>query len=54
MKKDFTGKKFALMIDESTDVSTQKFLCKAIVFVSDTGDIKVEYFGLVSVLQTDA
>lgn len=47
---DFQKKKYAIIIDESTDISTQKHLCILVRFLSDrTKEIVTGFIGLIPV-----
>lgn len=54
LKKAVSGKKFVLMVDESTDVSAQKLLCVTISFRHDKEGIQSAYLGLIPVIETNA
>ena len=49
--KDAAGKKFCLMIDESTDVSSKKYLCTAIRYFSEKEEkIRTAFFELIPII----
>ena len=53
LKKALAGKKFSLLIDESTDVSSRKILAICVRFYNDdVEDIIEEYLGSAEVLST--
>ena len=55
IKKDIKDKRFALIIDDSTDISVQKYLCVLVRYFSDKKlGITTELPGLVLLLETNA
>jgi len=47
---DFWNKKYAIILDESTDISTQKHLCMLVQFLSDKRkEIVTGFIGLITV-----
>ena len=47
---DFQNKKYAIIIDESTDISTQKHLCMLVRFLNDRRkEIVTGFIGLIPV-----
>ena len=45
LREDIKGKKFAVLIDESTDVASHKLLCGVLRYFSECeGQILTEYF----------
>lgn len=53
LKENIHGKRYVVMIDESTDVSIQKLLCITISYVHDSG-VQYAFLGLFPVLETNA
>jgi len=50
---DFKGRKYAIFIDESTDISIQKHLCSLLRYVSEKkNEIITAFLGLIPVLQS--
>ena len=48
LKNDLQGKKFVQLVDESTDIGTQKHLCILLRFYCDKKDkIRTEFLSLV-------
>ena len=54
LKKDIFNKKYVVMIDESTDVASQKLLCVAVSYVSDSVCPVTDFLGLIPVVDTTA
>ena len=55
MEKDIKDKRFALIVDESTYISVQKYLCVLVRYFSDKKlAITTELLGLVPLLETNA
>jgi hypothetical protein len=46
---DFQNKKYAIILAESTDISTQKHLCMLVRFLSDRKKILTSFIGLIPV-----
>jgi hypothetical protein len=46
---DFQNKKYAIILDESTDISTQKHLCMLVRFLSDKRRKLTGFIGLIPV-----
>ena len=52
LKNDLQGKKFVLLVDESTDIGNQKHLCLLVRFYCDKKDkIRTEFLSLVPVIK---
>ncbi|RUS91788.1 hypothetical protein EGW08_000496 [Elysia chlorotica] len=54
LREDFSGQKFSVLIDESTDISLQKLMCVVVVYVGKNGKVKFAYLGLIPVVAADA
>jgi len=54
LKKAAGGKKFTLVVDESTDVGCQKLLCLIVRYVDSEKGVVDAFLGLVPVLETNA
>ena len=55
LKNDLQGKKFVLLVDESTDIGTQKHLCILVRFYCDKKDkIRTEFLSLAPVIEASA
>jgi hypothetical protein len=51
LKNDLEGKKYVLLIDESTDIATQKHLCIVVRYLNND-IIKTSFLGLIPVTET--
>ena len=54
LKEEFEGKKFLLLMNESTDIAIQKHLCIVVRFFLENVGIKTAFLGLLPVLSATA